>query len=371
MARPHKSRLHPTGLALVVALVAAAPSRGQAPKPIDARPSCPACDLVVEKVIRLDDPAADIDASAGNLSTIERDSRGRWWVVNYGGRHNVLVFDAQGKLLKKIGRKGAGPGEFEHLGTLAIGAGDTVHAIDFGQARRSVISPTTLTIVRSTPWPALAMNPIVLPEGSAIISSSSVGKGFAYLLHRIDGRGELAASFDTNMHSANRQMRQWLSLRMAAGANADIFTVPRTLGYTIERWSADAKPLGAWERKVDWFPQFVPPTRYDARDGFPPEMFAIWVDSGLVYVAAHVTQPDFKKATREAQVENGRAWIVDDYQKYWDTVIEVFDPATSRLVASKRFDRFFAWQAGKGHLYIKGDDPEDYLEVWRVRLVKR
>lgn len=36
-----------------------------------------------------------------------------------------------------------------------------------------------------------------------------------------------------------------------------------------------------------------------------------------------------------------------------------------------RFDRFFEWAAGPGHLHSKGDDPEDFLDVYRVKLVRR
>lgn len=36
-----------------------------------------------------------------------------------------------------------------------------------------------------------------------------------------------------------------------------------------------------------------------------------------------------------------------------------------------RFDQVFDWAAGPGHLYSKGDDPEDFLDLSRVTLVRR
>ena len=354
-------------------LPAAATLAAQTPRVIEGGPSCARCDIVVEKVVRFDDPAADIDAGISNLSSIERDSQGRWWVVTGAARRtSVLVFDKQGKLIKKVGRKGAGPGEFEHVSSAVIGTGDSVRAFDNGQMRVSVISPTTLEIVRTFSWPAMTFGPLLMQDGTTIISSSTIGKGYGYLLHRINGKGEVVASFDSNTYSSDRQMREWVGQRIARGNANDIFTVPQSSGYTLERWSADGKQLGAWQRKVDWFPPFQRPTKYDARIGFPPDLFAIWVDSaGLVYVAGHALQPGFARATRETKSEMGMVFTVDDPNKYWDTVIEVFDPATSTLVASKRIDTHFEWQAGPGHLYLKGDDPQDFIDVYRVRLVRK
>lgn len=356
-------------MAVVAAVLTPGALVAQAPKLIDGRPSCASCDIVVEKVVRLNDPAAGINGSAGNISTIDQDSQGRFWVADYGARTHVLVFDGTGRLLKKIGGKGKGPGEFEYLGTLAVGRGDTVHAFDESNMRRSLVSPTTLSIVGATPWPRSGMNPVPLPDGSVIISTENR----QFLLTAVSPKGEVVRDFAPNPRADDRVMRRWTYFRIGRGPGNDVYAVPRNVSYTIHRWSGDGKDLGAWRRQVDWFPDMEREPRFDAREGFPSEAFAIWADStGLVYVATHRLQRGHERATTEQVIEGGRkAWVIDDRQQYWDTMIEVFDLDTSRLVASKRFDQYFDGPAGRNHLYIKGDDPEDFLDVWRVKLIRR
>lgn len=67
-------------------------------------------------------------------------SDGRIAVAN-GGSHEVRIFDSTGNWLQTIGRRGAGPGEFESLGGLYVGRGDTLRTYDFSLLRVSVFSP--------------------------------------------------------------------------------------------------------------------------------------------------------------------------------------------------------------------------------------
>ncbi len=50
-------------------------------------------------------------------------------VIN--GRHEVLVLDTLGNLVRRIGREGQGPGEFRGAAALTLDAGDTLYVADF------------------------------------------------------------------------------------------------------------------------------------------------------------------------------------------------------------------------------------------------
>jgi hypothetical protein len=66
-------------------------------------------------------------------------SDGRIVVAN-GGTSELRFFGPDGTWIKSIGRRGAGPGEFENLGWLDGGAGDTLRTYDWSLRRLSVFS---------------------------------------------------------------------------------------------------------------------------------------------------------------------------------------------------------------------------------------
>jgi hypothetical protein len=49
----------------------------------------------------------------------------------------------------------------------------------------------------------------------------------------------------------------------------------------------------------------------------------------------------------------------------------VIDPRTGTLLAATRHPLYFWGVAGKGELLVKGDDPDDYFDIYRVTFVRR
>src|SRR5688572_9896338 len=57
-------------------------------------------------------PSADDTTLFSNVWEFDVDAAGRMWAFDIGATQ-VLLFSADGKLLRRIGRRGAGPGEFQ------------------------------------------------------------------------------------------------------------------------------------------------------------------------------------------------------------------------------------------------------------------
>jgi hypothetical protein len=66
-------------------------------------------------------------------------SDGRIVIAN-GGTSELRFFRPDGKWVKSVGRRGGGPGEFQELGWLDVGAGDTLRTYDWSLRRLSVFS---------------------------------------------------------------------------------------------------------------------------------------------------------------------------------------------------------------------------------------
>src|SRR5687768_7282948 len=77
--------------------------------------------------------ADDADYSLTWMQGIKVGPDGSIYSLHYQERA-VRRFDASGKLIRKFGREGAGPGEFRHTASMNW-RGDTLYVFDSGQRR--------------------------------------------------------------------------------------------------------------------------------------------------------------------------------------------------------------------------------------------
>lgn len=76
-----------------------------------------------------------------NIHELLVDSRGQMYVLD--DPHQVVVLSPEGALVHRIGRRGAGPGEFRAIVSADVGAGDTLYVFDGDLSRMSVFEPGT------------------------------------------------------------------------------------------------------------------------------------------------------------------------------------------------------------------------------------
>lgn len=93
--------------------------------------------LVLEMAI-----APDIDDVSlfTQVTEFDVDRRGRFWVFDAPSR-TIFLFGPDGALLRRIGREGAGPGEFNRNNGMVVRADDGLAILDAGNGRISFLSP--------------------------------------------------------------------------------------------------------------------------------------------------------------------------------------------------------------------------------------
>lgn len=84
-------------------------------------------------------PEPDDTALFADVFEFDVDQTGRLYVFDQGAK-TVLVFGADGALQRRIGRQGAGPGEFNRNGGMVIDTADRLVQWDAGNARVSFFS---------------------------------------------------------------------------------------------------------------------------------------------------------------------------------------------------------------------------------------
>jgi hypothetical protein len=120
------------------------------------------------------------------VSALDVDSRGNVYVGDQSGQ--LFVFSPSGAVVRKVGRKGRGPGEFDHIQGIRVLPGDSVYAFDVGLERATVFGPGSQRPAYSV---ELGTNAMLFPYWAA--PSASARKVFAAYRASFgegDGRGE-------------------------------------------------------------------------------------------------------------------------------------------------------------------------------------
>jgi hypothetical protein len=110
---------------------------GQAPRTI-TYPAVPPANIVTLAAPSLTLVTDDCELNAVNGIAMQQN--GGIVIANSGNRQ-LCYFDARGALVKKAGRRGAGPGEFEVMEDVAVYRGDSIVVADRMQHRVSVFGP--------------------------------------------------------------------------------------------------------------------------------------------------------------------------------------------------------------------------------------
>ena len=160
-------------LAAIVAsstLLATRSALAQARVEIGSTVACEACEIVLTHIARVGD-ADGPGALSSRPYSMSRDSRGRFYVVTpEQGGEPPMVFDADGRFVARLGREGAGPGEFRAPTIVLILPGDTVLVIDGSLARLTVLSQK-YGLVRTAPVSAGAWAATVLAGGELVVNA--------------------------------------------------------------------------------------------------------------------------------------------------------------------------------------------------------
>lgn len=97
-------------------------------------------------------PAADDTSMFTAIYEVEVDRAGRMWVFDYPSKQ-IFLFGADGALIRRVGRQGAGPGEFNSDNGMVALVDGGIAIWDASNARVSIFSATG-DLVRSFPTPA-------------------------------------------------------------------------------------------------------------------------------------------------------------------------------------------------------------------------
>lgn len=360
-------------------LLAGLPIKAQLPD----EPSCPRCIIAMSTVAKLgtDDGPGSLN---GRPMSVNLDARGRYWV--FQELEPPAVFSASGAFLQSVGRKGAGPAEFQAADYGAV-IGDSMLVFDWLSSRATVVGGD-LKAVRSIGYrPHLSPAVVLSWPGLLVMNGFAPATSPANsALHRVtfaDREMAILGSFGP-VGTGGSMGSVLVSQTLALASGSRVWSADR-VRYHIARWKADGTADASFERKPEWFTGEVSGARAaaelaglagDPRTTPPkPRTTALKEDAdGLVWVFISVAAPTWRDAWPKVAAGTKEVRSRDiAWDKMYRTMIEVIDPTQARVVARRALDSyvFAALPGGRAAIYTIDENGIPRVSVVSLSLSGR
>jgi hypothetical protein len=324
--------------------------------------TCSDCTISAEHLATLGD--VEDPTSPFGVTWVARDTAGFFYVAPIFLSGEIAVYGSDGRFVETIGRSGEGPGEFGQIRSLMITGGDTLHV--FSDGRHTAMSASTREVFSVGPLPLHGRNFHVFGNGYILQDQTVVEPGAAAMpVHLYDPEGQRVRSFGLSPSEQQGQPTVGDQRAVSFSWNGGIWIHPYGQ-YRLELWDTAGVHLKTYVRDAPW----ITPWRETL--------------SGQPYQAK-----PFARVVGVHQDREGKLWVygrVPDknwqpsrpsgfFEDVYDTVMEVVDPVSGKLLAFERFEQddqllwgFFADDLA--YAVREGEFGLTVIDIWRLRLVR-
>jgi hypothetical protein len=326
-------------LSVVAALVLCAfdAAKSQSVIRVDDRTSCTRCTFSWETLATLEGMGFDGPATSAVLAP-----GGRFYFVDFSDGQLLKSVDLSSGQVSVLGRRGAGPGEYEVVRNLLVDGRRQLHLLDAMLARRSVFSERGVFVGSGAIDLSGGMGrPAILLRDSLVLASlrPARGVGAVPIVSLYDGSGKVREVVQTIPASASAR---WAGDRLLARVSDSTFFVADVFGargalYALRRDRAHL--LAAFEFRADWrqtVEPALPPSDGVFARPYSTQIRGIWADSlGRIWIYSGRPSSAWKPAPEPSP---GRTLSSDELavltaRPRLESVIDVLDPSTGLIVA--------------------------------------
>lgn len=326
------------------------------------------------------------DDEFGRITGLLADGDGQIYVAD-GQSYDIRVFDPEGRLRRRLGRQGAGPGEFGMLQSIGW-IGDTLAALDASNGRLGLLR-TDGEWVGHRPYMALS--------GTIRLHQTGPDEVYMPMIHYGDDGGDLVYIRQTPVGSADTlavpaqptnapTASSSVICRFEGGvtfyrvdfAPKLIFApAPGTLG--VRAWTADYRiaftnVAGDTVRLVERDLPPLPVTNEAWRA--EEQKFQEWQErfAGASCEPARPSRPAARSTIREIFFDDvGNTWIERETESGW--AYDIFDPAGHLLAELPAPDRKTGIppyvRGDRLHLVVTDEMDVEYVRVFAIERVER
>ncbi len=290
------------------------------------------------------------------------DDSGRLYLL--GSRTHLQVFGPDGAFLRRISRRGSGPGELQNGLSLVVTGDGVVSVLDRSRVMILTFDWTGALLSETRPRGWTVLGPRTVHVGGPLgVHHGAIGtpERTGYPLHLVNlETGEIKESFGSL--TGEQDLFAGFHHVIAAGPGHSVW-MAQQLAYRIELWGPDNRLLRSLRREAKWFPEIAATERTQGWEERPdPALVGIAADDSLLWVFVATADEQWRNAAES-----------HDYDLFYDTTIEVIDWRRGQVVGSERFDEsYFHWvKPGLvGQLVVTAEGSVRYRRT-RVRLVGR
>lgn len=345
------------------------PSRGTVEIEVEDHPTCPSCKIEIRKLVLLDASADPI--SPLTRSSVIRDLEGSFWVEPSFPPGSIIHYGPDGKFVRAFGNEGKSPGEYSTylLKTLQLDGRGNLLVFDPGNERVTTLSPHgellgTGEIPAASKYLKLENGILVFSGGwSSWETRQTAGEP----LHSISTRGQLRSFGNPDHQPVIRGSREWV--RNLSGAPDGNFWATHVSRYVAELWT----PEGQLLRRISGSPDWFPPDQREGKFGEDPPVpifrNVVQREDGLLLCLMYVPDPGWRSAPERDEHGHLSLNSASSINGYWDTVIQLVNPNSGRLLAEERVDPHLRGFADPGHLFsFTGDDRDHvFIQIWSLK----
>jgi hypothetical protein len=253
-----------------------------------------------------------------------------------------LVFSDEGAFLGTLGTRDEGPGQFIEPLFTKIGPGDSLWIFD-GASRVQVFGPDRVW-ARSIALPVAPWDAVIFNDGRMVIASGSYGQPLP--VHLLDTNGKLVRSIGGSDAAGSPSPR-----RITRGLGGTFWLASMTHRFQVEQWDTSGTPRTAIQDVPEWFEAYDSLTAPTAESAPQPAVQDLWVDErGRVWVLGRVADPKWATGLGDANTGTGGVASIEDPDRVFDTVIDVFDGQTGIPLTNARVATAYPFLAGPGVL---------------------
>ncbi len=315
---------------VALAACAAMPSPTLAQSLIPMVEGSGACAVELREVLRLGAPGDP--GTIGSRPEITRTSAGEYIVASVENRGQLLVFDSGGAFLDAFGRNGDAPGEYRVPGRVRPGSDGDLRILDLVNRRITHVSEDGGLLETMDIRSLHGLDFVTLAAGERHAVS-----GFGQVDDALSATTEIVGSDGVRLASLGAvPVASWVvnffRAPVALDGQGRVWTT-RAGGYGFEAWDPEggSEPVARLVGDPQWFDPGPPQPGAPVSAPAPSIVISLRFDRGLLWVGTWVADEE-----REAGVGGSPSPL--ELDRVLDTILDVIDPASGRIIARSRRD---------------------------------